>query len=458
MRYLIPLLMLILTACATTNASAPVMVVTATPEAELPDVEQLPELLMADSILSTSENRLAFTLWTSTGRLPIPRDLTVRIRPDATSAPIWEGVATQFVDKDGPYWVTYPDFGNLPTALLEVAYTRSAGQTLTLTSPLDLASADGFRPGSIAPPSNAPIWTGDIQLVSSDREANPVFYHQSIAQALSSGRPSLILFATPAICTRKICAPVMDSYKSLWAQYGGQFNFVHIESITLETGEPSLALQEWQLTMEQQPLLVVIDATGKVVARYDALFSLTELAPLLDTLTTDAPPIAIAPTTSAPLEERTVSDLPNFGPAPELTNTVWLNTATSLRLAELRGKVVLLEMWTFDCINCIRTLPYVRSWHDEYAAQGLVVIGNHYPEFNYEADLGNLQAAVARLEVTYPVAQDNDGATWRAYNNRYWPTIYLIDKWGNIRYKHIGEGAYSTTEHNIRELLAETYP
>jgi alkyl hydroperoxide reductase subunit AhpC len=98
----------------------------------------------------------------------------------------------------------------------------------------------------------------------------------------------------------------------------------------------------------------------------------------------------------------------------------------------------------------------LREWHKTYADQGLVVIGNHYPEFSHEADLENLKEAIARLDVPYAVAQDNDGDTWRAYNNRYWPTMYLIDKNGHIRYIHIGEGRYSETEAAIQALLQET--
>jgi hypothetical protein len=103
-------------------------------------------------------------------------------------------------------------------------------------------------------------------------------------------------------------------------------------------------------------------------------------------------------------------------------------------------------------------IPSLRGWHNKYGDQGLVVIGNHYPEFSYERDLDNLKEALVRLDVPYAVAQDNDGKTWRAYRNRYWPTLYLIDKWGHIRYVHIGEGAYEETEQAIQALLAETYP
>ncbi|NQS92017.1 MAG: redoxin domain-containing protein [Chloroflexi bacterium] len=100
----------------------------------------------------------------------------------------------------------------------------------------------------------------------------------------------------------------------------------------------------------------------------------------------------------------------------------------------------------------------MREWHETYQDQGLVIIGNHYPEFSHEKDLDNLKDAVYELDIQYPVAQDNDGKTWRAYNNRYWPTLYLIDKKGNLRYIHIGEGAYDETEAAIQALLAETYP
>ncbi|MBZ0295552.1 MAG: SH3 domain-containing protein [Anaerolineae bacterium] len=153
----------------------------------------------------------------------------------------------------------------------------------------------------------------------------------------------------------------------------------------------------------------------------------------------------------------TTGDLPDYGPAPELSNEAWLNADRPLRLADLRGQVVLLEMWTFDCINCIRTIPYVQQWHETYEDEGLVVIGNHYPEFSYERDLNNIRASLERLGITYAVAQDNDRTTWSAYNNRYWPTIYLIDKQGRIRYRHIGEGAYDRTEQAIQTLLAESY-
>ena len=152
------------------------------------------------------------------------------------------------------------------------------------------------------------------------------------------------------------------------------------------------------------------------------------------------------------------SSLPNLGKAPELANDVWLNTPGPLRLADLQGKVVLIEMWTFGWINCQRVIPSLREWHESYCDQGLVIIGNHYPEFSYEENLDNLKDAIERYDIPYAVAQDNDLATWSAYKNRYWPTLYLIDKQGQIRYTHIGEGAYVETEAAIQALLAEPYP
>jgi thiol-disulfide isomerase/thioredoxin len=161
---------------------------------------------------------------------------------------------------------------------------------------------------------------------------------------------------------------------------------------------------------------------------------------------------------SIPNKPVSAQELPDYGTAPELGNEAWLNSDQPLRLAGLGGKVVLLDMWTFGCINCQNVVPALKEWYQKYSSQGLVVIGNHYPEFSYERDLDNLRAAVTRLDIHYPVAQDNDGLTWSAYHTRYWPTLFLIDKHGHIRYQHIGEGDYAETDLTIQKLLAETYP
>jgi thiol-disulfide isomerase/thioredoxin len=130
----------------------------------------------------------------------------------------------------------------------------------------------------------------------------------------------------------------------------------------------------------------------------------------------------------------------------------WLNSSP-LTLQQLRGKVVLVEFWTYSCINCIHVLPHTKAWHAKYRDQGLVVIGVHTPEYGYEKQLSNLQAAVKRFGITYPVAQDNDYRTWNAYGNRYWPALYLIDQDGRVVYQHFGEGEYATTEARIQQLL-----
>ncbi|MFB3062535.1 MAG: redoxin domain-containing protein [Candidatus Binatia bacterium] len=140
--------------------------------------------------------------------------------------------------------------------------------------------------------------------------------------------------------------------------------------------------------------------------------------------------------------------------APELTNEVWLNSEPQ-RLAELKGKVVLVEFWTFGCFNCRNIEPSVKEWHRQYADQGLVVIAVHAPEFNYERSLKRLQRYIRDHNIKYAVVVDNDFLTWKRYGNRYWPTLYLVDKEGIIRYMRIGEGGYARTESEIKRLLAE---
>lgn len=140
--------------------------------------------------------------------------------------------------------------------------------------------------------------------------------------------------------------------------------------------------------------------------------------------------------------------------APEFAGIArWFNTP-ALSMAGLRGKVVLVEFWTYSCINCLHVAPHVKQWHERYRDQGLVVIGVHTPEYDEEHSAGNVQAAIKRLGIDYPVAQDNDYATWNAYGNRFWPALYLIDRDGRIVYRHYAEGEYDVTDARIRALLA----
>ncbi|MDQ5842016.1 MAG: thioredoxin family protein [Thermoproteota archaeon] len=148
-------------------------------------------------------------------------------------------------------------------------------------------------------------------------------------------------------------------------------------------------------------------------------------------------------------------DKSQFKLAPELTKITGFINSKPITLADLRGKVVLVDFWTYSCINCIRTIPYLNAWYEKYADKGLVIVGVHTPEFEFEKDYNNVQAAVEKFNIKYPVAQDNEKGTWDAYDNRYWPRKYLIDADGYIRYDHIGEGAYAETEKVIQSLLAE---
>lgn len=153
--------------------------------------------------------------------------------------------------------------------------------------------------------------------------------------------------------------------------------------------------------------------------------------------------------------QQNANQLPRLAKAPELVDPQnWINSQP-LTLASLKGKVVIVDFWTYSCINCIRTIPYLNAWHQTYKDQGLVILGVHTPEFPFEKELSNVQNAVKDFKIQYPVFQDNSYKTWEAYDNHYWPAKYIIDKEGFIRSYHAGEGEYEETEKMIRELLAE---
>ncbi len=149
------------------------------------------------------------------------------------------------------------------------------------------------------------------------------------------------------------------------------------------------------------------------------------------------------------------TSLPQLGKAREFVGiSKWLNSEP-LTMEKLKGKVVLVDFWTYTCINCIRTLPHVTGWYEKYKDKGFVVIGVHTPEFEFEKKPENVENAIKQYKIHYPVAQDNDYITWSAYDNHYWPAKYLVDAKGNIRYTHFGEGKYEETEMNIKTLLDE---
>jgi thiol-disulfide isomerase/thioredoxin len=152
------------------------------------------------------------------------------------------------------------------------------------------------------------------------------------------------------------------------------------------------------------------------------------------------------------------SDAYGHEPAPEFTGiSTWLNSPP-LTMAALKGRVVLVQFWTYSCVNCLRTLPYVTSWYEKYKDRGFIVVGIHTPEFAFERQTSNVEAAVKRFGITYPVGQDNQYSTWLAYGNQYWPAAYLIDKSGTIVTTQFGEGNYKQLEETIANLIGEHLP
>ena len=166
-----------------------------------------------------------------------------------------------------------------------------------------------------------------------------------------------------------------------------------------------------------------------------------------------ATPSGPVPTATPKVYSETAGEVGSI--APDLSGiSGWINT-DEFTLGSLRGEVVLIDFWTYTCVNCLRTLPYLRDWHEKYDDLGLNIVGVHTPEFEFEKDYDNVVAAVKQHDLGWRMAQDNDFRTWRSYNNRYWPAKYLIDHDGVIRYRHFGEGRYDETEEWIRTLLTE---
>lgn len=215
----------------------------------------------------------------------------------------------------------------------------------------------------------------------------------------------------------------------------------------------SLGASEW---IRRGLGAVILVAVAAIALGADTGFltrlSQTSTASLEQGLLEKLHPSAAAPRSSTTKAGQT---LPVEGVAPPLTGAVtWINSPP-LTTAQLKGKVVLVDFWTYSCINCLRSVPYVRAWAEKYKDQGLVVIGVHTPEFAFEKDVGNVRKAVADLKLGYPVAVDNDYAIWRAFKNNYWPAHYFIDAQGRIRHHHYGEGEYDRSEQVIQQLLAE---
>ena len=201
-------------------------------------------------------------------------------------------------------------------------------------------------------------------------------------------------------------------------------------------------------SLQRQKLLVYL---GLVLAGASA----ATLVPGCQKISTSTAPSLTSSKTSSTAPKEAAVNLSKGKSLPEFQDiSEWLN-GSPLTVADLVGSVVLIQFWTFACINCQRTLPYIVKWHQEYAEQGLKVVGVHTPEFAFERDASNVKKALQQHQITYPVPLDNDFKTWKAYDNGYWPQLYLADRQGIVRYNHIGEGAYDETEQTIRQLLQE---
>ena len=190
---------------------------------------------------------------------------------------------------------------------------------------------------------------------------------------------------------------------------------------------------------------------AEAVRRVFAVFLLLSVAFM--TFGSSLPSLNFTKTTPEAPAVHLVGGLPTPYPAPEFAGIdAWLNSPP-LTMQSLKGKVVLVDFWTYSCINCVRTLPYLTAWNMKYRDQGLVIVGVHSPEFEFEKNIDNIKAALGKYGIQYPVAADNHLSTWTNYNNQYWPAHYLIDRDGRVVYAHFGEGSYDVTENNIRFLL-----
>jgi len=330
---------------------------------------------------------------------------------------------------------------------------RVEGRLSTLAARLGARPAsttgDGFRSGLLVgaslglvyAPCAGPILAGVITV-----SASQPFTAGRLAVALAYGIGSALVLYLLMLGGRRLTAPLAKRGGALQMAMGTVMALVALAMLN------DYDLRFQSAIAKDLPAFLVTPTEGleKTGAARNALADIRGSSDSKLAAAVDAAPPAHEATGRLHLKD--------YGRAPDFTDTQrWFNTADGrpLTMRELRGRVVLVDFWTYTCVNCLRTLPYLKAWDARYRAQGLTIVGVHTPEFPFEKDSGNVAAAIARESLRYPVVQDNDYGTWDAYGNQYWPAHYFVDARGHVRYAHFGEGDYGHSEQVIRALLRE---
>jgi cytochrome c biogenesis protein CcdA/thiol-disulfide isomerase/thioredoxin len=312
----------------------------------------------------------------------------------------------------------------------------------------------GLSLGLVYAPCAGPILAGVITV-----SASQSFTVGRLAVALSYGIGSALVLYALMLGGRRLTAPLARRSGRLQMAMGAVMVLVALAML----GDYDLRFQSALAKSKSLPAFLIDPAKSleDTHAARDALASVRGKSHGIGASVNkpqDGDNGDAADATGAPPRQGVPSHLPVIAPAPDFTGTQrWFNTPDGkpLTLKELRGRVVLVDFWTYSCINCLRTLPYLKAWDKRYRDAGLTIVGVHSPEFPFEKNAGNVQAAIAREGLRYPVVQDNELATWNAWGNEYWPAEYFIDAQGRVRFAHAGEGDYDKKENVIRALLAE---
>jgi cytochrome c biogenesis protein CcdA/thiol-disulfide isomerase/thioredoxin len=300
-------------------------------------------------------------------------------------------------------------------------------------------TAVGASLGLVYAPCAGPILAGVITV-----SASQSFSTGRLAVALSYGIGSAVVLYFLMLGGRRVVAPLARRGVGLQIAMGAVMVVVALAM-----------LRDYDVRFQNT---IASDLPGFLVNPSESLEDTSSAKAALADLRGPGHGVGAAASAAAPETAAGKLDLPVLGEAPEFVgNERWFNTPGDrpLTLRGLRGRVVLVDFWTYSCINCIRTLPYLKAWDERYRKDGLTIVGVHTPEFPFEREAGNVETAIEENGIRYPVAQDNEQATWNAYGNQYWPAEYFVDAQGRVRYVHFGEGEYEEKEKVIRDLLAE---